>query len=96
MAPDQQFTVTTTRAFPCPCGGAFAKVLDSRVRRERGGVRRRRECKSCAARITTYELRDTDDELREIDLLRRVAQHLNGLVEVLGWLRKLTGDPNGR
>ncbi|MBE6367405.1 MAG: transcriptional repressor NrdR [Lentisphaerae bacterium] len=40
----------------CPvCGFQDDKVIDSRVVKEGCGVRRRRECLSCAHRFSTYE-----------------------------------------
>ena len=40
----------------CPyCGHNDDKVLDSRAVREGEGIRRRRECLTCARRFTTYE-----------------------------------------
>jgi transcriptional repressor NrdR len=40
----------------CPfCSQAESKVIDSRVSRDRGIIRRRRECEGCGKRFTTYE-----------------------------------------
>jgi len=40
----------------CPfCGGTDDKVLDSRESQSGDSVRRRRECKSCGRRFTTFE-----------------------------------------
>jgi transcriptional repressor NrdR len=40
----------------CPqCGHAEDKVIDSRLIREGGAIRRRRECDRCGHRFTTYE-----------------------------------------
>ncbi|TMQ06125.1 MAG: transcriptional repressor NrdR [Deltaproteobacteria bacterium] len=40
----------------CPfCGGSEDKVMETRVSRDGGEIRRRRECESCARRYTTYE-----------------------------------------
>ncbi len=40
----------------CPfCAGFNTKVLESRVVEEGSSIRRRRECKSCHKRFTTYE-----------------------------------------
>ena len=40
----------------CPyCGAHDTKVIDSRLAAEGDQVRRRRECKKCRARFTTYE-----------------------------------------
>jgi transcriptional repressor NrdR len=41
----------------CPyCGHTKNRVVDSRTSREGRAVRRRRECESCDARFTTYEV----------------------------------------
>lgn len=41
----------------CPfCGAADTKVVDSRLTPEGDRVRRRRECVTCGARFTTYEI----------------------------------------
>ena len=49
----------------CPwCGSSKTRVIDSRPESRRGMVRRRRECKGCTARWTTYEV-DAD----RLDLL---------------------------
>lgn len=37
------------------CGHDDTKVIDSRVTDEGAAIRRRRECPSCGARVTTYE-----------------------------------------
>lgn len=40
----------------CPfCGEMENKVIDSRLSRDGGAIRRRRECDSCNRRFTTYE-----------------------------------------
>jgi transcriptional repressor NrdR len=40
----------------CPyCGNLDNKVIDSRMTKEGGSVRRRRECLDCKRRFTTYE-----------------------------------------
>ena len=40
----------------CPyCGYKESKVIDSRPAEEGSSIRRRRECRSCAKRFTTYE-----------------------------------------
>ena len=45
----------------CPfCAGTNTEVLESRVVEDGGGIRRRRECKKCGKRFTTFEkVRDT-------------------------------------
>lgn len=43
----------------CPsCGFQESKVIDSRPVEENNSIRRRRECLSCHARFTTYEVVD--------------------------------------
>jgi len=40
----------------CPfCGGSEDKVIETRVSKDGGEIRRRRECESCTRRFTTYE-----------------------------------------
>ena len=40
----------------CPyCGDPESKVIDSRVSKDGGMIRRRRECEVCGKRFTTYE-----------------------------------------
>ena len=40
----------------CPfCGGSEDKVIETRVSKDGGEIRRRRECESCTRRYTTYE-----------------------------------------
>ena len=40
----------------CPfCSGSEDKVIETRVSKDGGEIRRRRECESCARRYTTYE-----------------------------------------
>ncbi len=40
----------------CPsCASLDNKVVDSRLTRDAGAIRRRRECLACGARFTTYE-----------------------------------------
>jgi transcriptional repressor NrdR len=57
----------------CPfCGSSDTRVIDSRLSPDGDKVRRRRECPSCAARFTTYEVAELlmpqvikQDETRE-------------------------------
>lgn len=40
----------------CPfCGEIDNKVVDSRLKKDKTGIRRRRECLGCKGRFTTYE-----------------------------------------
>ena len=40
----------------CPfCSGSEDKVIETRVSKDGGEIRRHRECESCARRFTTYE-----------------------------------------
>lgn len=40
----------------CPfCGEIENKVIDSRLKKDKTGIRRRRECLGCKGRFTTYE-----------------------------------------
>jgi transcriptional repressor NrdR len=40
----------------CPfCGASEDKVIETRVSKDGGEIRRRRECETCARRYTTYE-----------------------------------------
>ncbi|MFT7580413.1 MAG: transcriptional repressor NrdR [Myxococcota bacterium] len=44
----------------CPfCGKVDNRVVDSRVARDGGAIRRRRHCEACAERFTTYESVET-------------------------------------
>jgi len=46
----------------CPKCHTKTKVIDSRyVRKENDYIRRRRKCKKCGGRFTTYERRKTDN-----------------------------------
>lgn len=49
-------------AFPCPCGGEFVHVVDTRRGRrvKPGSIRRRRECSICGRRVTSYEEMDRE------------------------------------
>jgi transcriptional repressor NrdR len=52
----------------CPkCGCQNDKVIDSRVSREGGTIRRRRECIGCGHRFTTYE----EVEREELMVIKR-------------------------
>ena len=45
----------------CPaCGVADSKVIDSRPVEEGYSIRRRRECKACQKRFTTFEIVETE------------------------------------
>jgi transcriptional regulator NrdR family protein len=50
--------VGTKNSLECKCGGEMSRVMDSRPTEFMGfrTIRRRRECTTCGARITTYEL----------------------------------------
>lgn len=40
----------------CPsCGSMGTRVIDSRLTKDGGAIRRRRECENCGRRFTTYE-----------------------------------------
>jgi transcriptional repressor NrdR len=44
----------------CPyCNNAKTKVIDSRCVEEGGAIRRRRQCKACDSRFTTFERRES-------------------------------------
>ena len=46
----------STKKYLCPKCGGETTVLDVRRTEIAGGVRRRRECKSCRFRFRTYEI----------------------------------------
>ncbi len=48
--------MSAAEGFPCPCGSSFEHVVDTR--HTKAGIRRRRVCQHCNARITTYERAD--------------------------------------
>ena len=55
----------------CPfCGADDTQVKDSRPTDDRGAIRRRRCCASCAARFTTFER----VQLRELTVLKKNGQ----------------------
>ena len=55
----------------CPfCGADDTQVKDSRPTDDRGAIRRRRFCGSCAARFTTFER----VQLRELTVLKKNSQ----------------------
>jgi transcriptional repressor NrdR len=55
----------------CPfCGADDTQVKDSRPTDDRGAIRRRRFCVSCAARFTTFER----VQLRELTVLKKNGQ----------------------
>ena len=48
------------KGMKCPsCGYEDSKVIDSRPVEENNSIKRRRECLSCHARFTTYEIIET-------------------------------------
>ncbi|MEI6070577.1 MAG: transcriptional regulator NrdR [Verrucomicrobiae bacterium] len=56
----------------CPkCGSVEDKVIDSRLSKDGGSIRRRRECLDCETRFTTYE------QLERIEMLaiKRDGRH---------------------
>jgi transcriptional repressor NrdR len=56
----------------CPkCGSLEDKVIDSRLSKDGGSIRRRRECLSCETRYTTYE----EIELIELRAIKRDGRH---------------------
>jgi transcriptional repressor NrdR len=57
----------------CPfCGADDTQVKDSRPTEDRGAIRRRRFCGSCAARFTTFER----VQLRELTVLKKNGQRV--------------------
>ena len=55
----------------CPfCGADDTQVKDSRPTDDRGAIRRRRFCASCAARFTTFER----VQLRELTVMKKNGQ----------------------
>lgn len=55
--------------FPCPsCGATYTKAT-STVKTERGEMRRKRSCMSCAKGFVTYEV--TADEFALLQTLRK-------------------------
>ena len=56
----------------CPkCGSLEDKVIDSRLSKDGGSIRRRRECLGCETRYTTYE----EIELIELRAIKRDGRH---------------------
>ena len=56
----------------CPkCGTLEDKVIDSRLSKDGGSIRRRRECLGCETRYTTYE----EIELIEMRAIKRDGRH---------------------
>ena len=67
----------------CPeCGSIRSSVVDSRVSTDGTSVRRRRECKHCSHRFTTYEMipRKTTMTLNDYN---RISRGLKDALEVL-------------
>ena len=55
----------------CPfCGTEDSQVKDSRPTDDGGAIRRRRSCRNCAARFTTFER----VQLRELTVIKKNAQ----------------------
>ncbi|HRJ73110.1 MAG TPA: transcriptional regulator NrdR [Terrimicrobiaceae bacterium] len=56
----------------CPkCGSLEDKVIDSRLSKDGGSIRRRRECLACETRYTTYE----EIERLELRAIKRDGRH---------------------
>jgi len=56
----------------CPkCGSLEDKVIDSRLSKDGGSIRRRRECLACETRYTTYE----EIERVELRAIKRDGRH---------------------
>ncbi|MFB6135987.1 MAG: transcriptional regulator NrdR [Halobacteriaceae archaeon] len=52
----------------CPdCGEGTSRVVDSQPINEAGAIRRRRECKECGFRFTTYERTEWDLQVQKSD-----------------------------
>lgn len=67
----------------CPsCGFPESKVIDSRPVEENNSIRRRRECLSCHARFTTYEV---------VDVYQPVVLKKDGTKELFDKNKLLTG-----
>ncbi len=67
----------------CPsCGYFDSKVIDSRPVEENNSIRRRRECKACHLRFTTYEV---------IDVYQPVVIKKDGSKELFDKNKLLTG-----
>ena len=77
-------------AMACPiCGGAESIVTDSRP--SKGGVRRRRECRGCEFRFTTYEMLVGARDNSALEQLRRELRNvLERLTELIN-----AGDHRG-
>jgi hypothetical protein len=69
---------------PCPkCGELDAFVMDSRPTL-RSAIRRRRECKGCRFRFTTYERLAEAGEGRDGQLrIARAKQQLDALIRLI-------------
>ncbi len=63
---------------PCKLCGGNTGVLDSRRSDLMNGIRRRRICKGCGARFTTYECETFDVEMLEAEIVKamRVVSRL--------------------
>lgn len=54
LQPGDELATGPHRKFPCPCGGEYGIVVDSRPNFD-GTIRRRRKCSSCGKRTSTAE-----------------------------------------
>jgi hypothetical protein len=55
---NQIFYAELSHSAACTCGHSLSRVVESRKSNMGKSVRRRRECESCGARWTTYELHE--------------------------------------
>lgn len=70
----------------CPfCGNVESKVVDSRPAEENNSIRRRRECLSCNARFTTYEV---IEDLRPIIIKKDGSKELFDKTKLLSGVLK--------
>ena len=66
----------------CPkCGGENTRVIDSRMQEVTNAIKRRRECRTCGHRFTTFERCEDPIEVDDIELelrsrtVRAVSSH---------------------
>src|ERR1051326_7078698 len=72
-------------AYSCPGCGQRMDVKDSRPSEIEGvqTIRRRRQCRGCGTRVTTYEMVDIGDLLRRLRAVVREAHHANKMLSAV-------------
>lgn len=90
--------ISLLNSFPCVKCGGYTAVVDSRPTTYRGAhsIRRRRRCKQCGYRVSTFEVVDEDDNFIDRRLPKVIAAARDVRLALTNLIERFDGEEHGR